>query len=147
MAHPLTEAHIEAQKRLRSVVSNAVAGVWGGLPNYDEESVEPFLSVVVPLVLGGQRQSVGLTNAYIARFVGRDPWPLDVASLIGAGVRNGTPPREVYRRPFVTVWTALKNGTPWEGAVAAGLDRATASAEMDIQLSMRETSRAVVNAD
>lgn len=64
---------------------------------------------------------------------------LDVAAVTGAGVRNGTAPVEVYQRPFVTVWTALKAGTRFEDAVAAGLARATGSAAMDVQLTMRST--------
>lgn len=57
--------------------------------------------------------------------------------LVGAGVRNGATPDDVYRRSFVTVWTDLSKGTPWADAVAAGLARATATAQTDVALSTR----------
>lgn len=139
MAHPETEAHIDAQARLRAVVSSAIASMWRGLGNYDEPNVAPFVGAAVPLVAAGQRQSVLLTNAYLARFMGRDPLPINVSALSGAALRAGADPREVYRRPFVTVWTALKAGTEWADAVSAGLERATATAEMDVQMASRAT--------
>lgn len=138
-ASPLTEAHLDAQARLRSIVAGAVAAAWTNLGSYDEDDVEPFVSMAVPLVLAGQRQSVALTNGYLSRFLSREPLPIDVAAATGAAVRAGTDLREVYRRPFVTVWAALSNGRVYQDAVRAGLERATASAEMDVQMASRST--------
>jgi hypothetical protein len=53
----------------------------------------------------------------------------------------------VYRRPFVTVWTALGVGREWERAVGEGLARLTSTAQTDVQLAMRNTLRAVGEAD
>lgn len=147
MASPLVEAHIEAQRRLRELVSRAVRGLWVGLPGYDERDVPVWLAGVVPVVLAGQRQSVALTEAYIARSLQRAPLGVNPDDLTGAAARNGTSPQEVYRRPFVTVWTALKAGTAYEEAVNAGLARATGSAAMDVQLSSRATFTVVQQAD
>lgn len=147
MASPEAEAHIVVQERLRALTVQTVAAAWDGLPNYDEESVGPFLTVVVPLVIAAQRQSAMLTNAFLARELGRGPVDIDVEELIGPAVRNGTPPETVYRRPFVQTWTALKDHTPWEQAVRAGRERATGAAAMDVQNTMRHTLRAVGEAD
>lgn len=141
------QAHIEAQARLRALVAQGVKNLWTGLPGYDEVNVDPFVSAVVPLVEGGQRHSVALTNAFIARSLGRQPVGVNVDELIGAGVRNGTTPQEVYRRPFVTLWTGLKNGSQYTDALNAAMARATGSAQMDVQLSMRATLGAVQQAD
>lgn len=121
--------------------------MWTGLGSWDEQDVSRFLSVVVPVVLSGQRQSVALTEAYLARALGRQPLGVEPDVLVGAGVRAGTSPETVYRRPFVTVWSALGAGALFEDAIAAGLARATSTAAMDVQLSMRGTAQAVQEAD
>jgi hypothetical protein len=98
-------------------------------------------------VLSAQRQSVSLTEAFLARSLRRQPIGVDPDELIGAAVRNGTPPEEVYHRPFVTLWSSLAGGTAYLDAVNAGLARATSTAAMDVALSMRATANAVQEAD
>jgi hypothetical protein len=139
MSEELTQAQIAAQQRVRERASQAVARAWTSLQSYDEDDVPVFLAVAVPAVIAAQRLAASLTNAFLARSVGRQPLPLDLARLIGPAIRNGATPAEVYRRPFVTTWTALGNGTQYEDAVAEGLHRATSTAEMDVQLTMRQT--------
>lgn len=143
----LTEAHITAQERLRLLVASGVARAWQDLPGYDEEDVGPWLARVVPFVLAAQRQSMQLTEAFVARAIGRRPLGLDPADVVGAAARNGVAPETVYRRPFVTVWSALQNGTQWEDAVAQGLHRATSTAQMDVQLASRQTFNQIQRAD
>lgn len=147
MATRLAENHIAAHGRLQELVSDRVGRAWDALGSYDRADVRRFLQFAVPLVLAGQRQSVALTEAYLAAFLGRAPKGIDPAKLTGAAVRNGTEPTETYTRPFVTVWTSLKAGQQYEDAVNAGLARAQSTAAMDIQLSQRETLRAVGEAD
>ncbi len=146
MTH-LAEAHIVAQQRLRELTATGVQRAWQQLPGYDEANVDQFLSQVVPLVLAAQRQSVLLTEAFLARELGRLPLGIAFSSLIGAALRAGAAPEEVYRRPFVTVWTALRDDRPRTEAVAAGADRAVSTAVTDVQLAMRATLRDVGDAD
>lgn len=146
MPSPLAEAHIVAQQRLRALLARAVAATWQGLPGYDEIDVGPWLDRVVPIVLAAQRQSAALTDAYVARLLGRQPLGVSSDAVTGAAVR-GVPPQDVYRRPFVTVWTALAAGTEWQQAVNAGLARATSTAEMDVQMASFKTYQAVQDAD
>lgn len=147
MSSPLTRAHITAEERLRRAISQAVERVWRALPGYDERNVDDFLRLAVPVVNAGQRQSVALTEAYLARALGRRPLGVDPEQLIGPAARNGAAPEDVYRRPFVTVWTALKAGSAFTAAVSAGLARATGTAEMDVQLAARATFAAVQRED
>lgn len=147
LASRLAETHIELQARLRALIGRAVGQAWDGLGSYDRADIDRWLAQAVPLVTTGQRQSVALTNAYIARSLERRPLGIDMAALIGPGVRNGAPPEEVYTRPFVNVWTALGNGGQWTDAVAAGRARAVSTAAMDMQLSMRGAANAVQEAD
>lgn len=146
MNRALAKAHIDGQERLRRAVAGAMGAAWSGLGSYNEGDVPRFLARAVPLVRAGQRQSVALTEAYLARSVGRGPMGLDPEKLLRQ-LRNGTPPDEVYRRPFVTVWTALGAGKAWGDAVAEGLDRATSAAATDVQLASRQALRDVGNAD
>lgn len=139
MSEELAQAQIAAQQRVRERASEAVARAWTSLPSYDEDDVPAFLAVAVPAVIAAQRVAASLTNAFLARSVGRQPLQLDLARLIGPAIRNGTMPADVYRRPFVTTWTALKEGVAYEDAVARGRHRATSAAAMDVQLTMRQT--------
>lgn len=124
-----------------------VERIWQGLPGHDRENVDEWLSRVLPLVGAGQRQSVALTEAFLARSLERQPFGLNPDGLVGAAVRAGTPPEEVYTRPFVTMWASLGNGSLWQDAFGAGLARAKGSAAMDVQLSMRDTATAVGQVD
>jgi hypothetical protein len=141
------EAHIEAQARLRALAVQGVSTAWDRLASYDAPDVARFLAIVVPLVLAAQRRSASLTSAFIARSLRSSPIGFDIDMLIGAAVRNGTTPDVIYRRPFVTTWTALKDHTPYEQAVAAGREQATGSAAMDVQNTMRHTLQAVGEAE
>lgn len=139
MATELAEAHIEGQAQIRAAAVAAVGQAWADLGSYDEDQVPVFTSAAVAVSLAAQRAAVALTNAFLAAVLGRQPLALDVDRLVGSAVRNGTQPAEVYRRPFVTTWTALKQRRLYETAVAAGLERATGTVAIDPQLSMRAT--------
>jgi hypothetical protein len=147
MATELARAHILSQERLRALVVAAAGRIWGGLPGYDRQNIDEWLSGILPVVAAAQRQSIALTDAYLARALERQPLGIDPADASGAAVRAGTPPEQVYRRPFVTVWTALQGGTQWEDAVHSGLARATSTAATDVQLSMRRTLQIVGEED
>jgi hypothetical protein len=133
------DAHIEGQWRLRAQAAARTQAAWESLGSWDEADVDRFLTIVVPLILGAQRASSALTNAFLAFAVGRQPLPLDPDRITGAFLRAGSPPADVYRRPFVSYWAALKEGKPWDDAIGIGLERATSTAEMDVQLAMRQT--------
>lgn len=114
--------------------------IWTALGSYDEKDVERFLARAVPLTIAAQRQSVSVTDAYLARFLGKRAIGV---SPRGVKVRNGVTPQEAYRRPFVTVWTALDEGTQWADAVKAGGARAEGMIAFDVQSAMRATLAAV----
>lgn len=138
----LAEQHIAAQERIRELLVQAVTAAWDSLPSYDEENVRTFVDRVVPLVGAAQRQAVAMTEAFLSRSLGQQPIGVPRQGAIGAAVRSGTDPEDVYRRPFVTVWTALKQGTPYDAAVGEGRTRAQVLAQTDVQLAMRATLQA-----
>lgn len=147
MSSELVAAHIEAQAQVRARAALAMAVAWRSLPSYDDTDVPAFLARAVPVTLASQRASVRLTMAFLARAGGTPGGARVSAGRVLSGVRNGVAPAVVYRRPFVTVWTALKDGAAYEDAVASGLDRATSAAQTDVQLAMRQTLVEVGAAD
>lgn len=142
MSRELALAHMGAQRRLKTLAADGLGRAWDDLPSYNEADVAPFLRRAVPFVVGTQRQSVALTNAFLARSLEQRPTGVNIAAIV-AGIRNGASAADVYRRPFVDVWSGLKNGKAWTDAVAAGRARLVSAAEMDIQLAMRDTLLAV----
>jgi hypothetical protein len=143
----LRDANLIVQARLRAVIERATAGAWAQLPAYDRGNLDEWLSTVLPLVDVAQRRSVALTDAYIARALERPALGIDPTPLIGAGVRSGVDPETVYTRPFITLWSALRDGVEYDAAVAKGLHRATSTAAMDVQLSHRASYGAIQAAD
>lgn len=133
------QAQIEMQAQLRARLEQAVARAWLTLPGYDEDDVLRFLSAVLPAVATAQRVAVRITAAFLARSVGGRPTAIDLDQVTGAALRGGIEPQTVYRRPFVTTWTALERGVLFQDAVQQGLARARSTAAMDVQLAMRQT--------
>jgi hypothetical protein len=144
---PLVDAHIEGQARLRKLLGRVITQTWGDLPGHDRANVDEWLSRVLPAVEASQRASVALTNAYLARSLERQPVGVPQEELIGAAVRNGTPPATVYERPFVTLWGGLGSGLDWAEASKKALGRATSTGAIDVQLSMRAAAEAVDRVD
>lgn len=147
MPSALVAAHIEAERRIRVAVVRAVTAIWEGLSGYDEANLDEWYSGVLPIVSAGQLQSVSVTEAFLSQFLQRATLGLNPDGLTGAAVRNGASPEEVYRRPFVQLWSDLKAEKPFVEASSAARARATSAAEMDTQLSMRATADAAQKAE
>ena len=146
MANPLVEAHIEAERRLQRAASVTVQRAWADLGSWNEDDVARFLARAVPTVRAAQRNSVAITDAFIARYLGRSALGVPFEE-IAAKTRNGVDLAEVYRRPFVTLWTDLKAGRQFDEGLKAAGARAAGSAAMDVQLAMRETANYVDQTD
>lgn len=143
----LIERYQQRMAVLRERASAGVAQAWDGLGSYDEPDVARFVATAVPLVAASQAQAATLTDAYLASETGRSPLGIDPAAVTGAAVRAGVDPAEVYRRPFVQVWKALKDGTDWADAVAGGRARIANTAHTDVQLAMRGAAHNIMGRD
>lgn len=143
----LAHQHIEMERRIKRAAELKVTKIWTDLGSYNEIDVPRWLERVVPVVHGAQLQSVAVTEAYLARAMERQPIGFNPDELTGPAVRGGLAPEAEWQRPFIDVWTGLKNGNDWATAVAFGLNRATTLATTDVTLSMRETARQVGQAD
>lgn len=118
--------------KLRLGAANGVQRAWDALPSYNEADVATFTARAVPVVTAARKQATHFTSAYLSLMLKRPAVALAVPVI-----RNGADPADVYKRPFVNVWTALGNHVAYVDAVAAGLARATATAQTDVALTSR----------
>lgn len=134
---------------VRARVLDYVTRTWTGLGSWHEADIDRFVQAVVPVVEGGQIQVAALTDAYlaqlestvlgtVARPVGMSPAQVTTQAL------RGVTAAEVYRRPGMTVWTALAEGKPLDEAVDGGLARLLDIAATDLQLAKRQTAQRVL---
>src|SRR4051794_5198555 len=77
VTNDLVRAHISGQAGLRAVVGAAVGQAWNPLPAPHEENVDEFLARVLPIAAAGQRSSVTLTEAFLARRLDSRPIGID----------------------------------------------------------------------
>lgn len=142
-------AYTAAVAVIRARVDAGIARAWANLPEYREGNAAGFAAAVSALVIGAQRQVAAQTDAYLAQVesaaTGISVGPLGIpADVIAYATLRGVDASEVYRRPFVTLWTVLSDGEPFSDAVAKGLHRARASAATDVQLAKTHAARHVL---
>ncbi len=136
--------------QVRQRITNFVTATWIGLGSWRDEDIEAFVARVVPVVAGGQRQIASLTDAYLSEQIG-EMFGVSTAArgiagdeVTGAAVRNGASPADVYRRPAVETYTALKQGLPLDSAVQRGAQRIGQLVSTDMQLARTHAARAVM---
>lgn len=122
---------------VRSKVSAYAKRLWNGLPAYRDADADRLVRVLVPRVEAGQTKIAQLTDAYIARVVAAEVGGGivrgDVADVSTEALR-GVPAEEVYRRPFVTAYTEIAQGSTMTSAVTAGGARLVSLVETGMQL-------------
>ncbi|MFJ8855247.1 hypothetical protein [Streptomyces sp. NPDC102437] len=120
---------------LRDRLIGFVLAAFDGLGSYRDADAAVFIERVLPVVLATQQQMGQITDAYlsavIADMLGGAAAPAGVQ--LGEALR-GTPPAEVYRRPFVQTWTALARGHDAVDAIGQGRTRLLSITETDLQL-------------
>ncbi|MEO6116004.1 MAG: hypothetical protein ABIP33_06430 [Pseudolysinimonas sp.] len=133
MPDALTSAYQRELRRTRDKVGDAVAAHWLSLGTYNEADVPRFVAKIAPVVVAGQSRAIALSSAYSAKKLGIKPIGVSAAAVIPK-LRNSVPLAEVYRRPFVKVWTDLGGGDDLEYAIQTGGDQARSTSLMDVAL-------------
>lgn len=110
--------------------------------SWRDEDVDRFVEQVTPRVAAGQIAIARLTDAYLARVLG-----VQTVGMVDLAAVRGVDPREVYRRPAVTMRTKLSQGVPFAEALAASVTRAQSLATTDLQLAYTQQSRASLDRD
>lgn len=133
---------------LRQRLVAFVTAAFQRLAEYRSADATAFVEQILPTVLGTQAQMGALTDAYLAQTVaemlGGTPAPVGVE--LPAALR-GTPPEEVYQRPFHSLWTALGDGKTMTQAVTEGTARLTSITSTDMQLARTTAAQQVGEAD
>ena len=140
----LIRAYEAATSQVRErIVAYAIA-VWGAASAYRDDDIDRIVRQVVPAVQAGQLQLATITDAYIGRMASLSavPWVSSVDRSVVA--YRGVAASEVYRRPAVTVYTALASGSSFDAALTEGTNRLTSIVSTDLQQARnRQAARSV----
>lgn len=138
----LSERYDALSTSLRDRVISFVLAAFDSLGDYHDENAAEFAERVLPIVLASQQQMGAITDAYLAAMI---------SDMLGGAVAGtpdelpealrGVEPAEVYRRPFVTTWTALSQGKRFAEALGEGRDRLLSITETDLQLARTRAAR------
>lgn len=129
---------------VRNRVAAFAARAWGSLSSYRDSDADRLIAALVPRVEAGQKRVAELTDAYLVRVAN-----LELGINVGRGavapvtteVLRGVSPEEVYRRPFVNVYTSLAQGASLTGAVSAGSARLNDLVVTGLQLAKTHSAR------
>lgn len=159
----LITAYSQTVAGLRARALQILLTLFTSLGSWRDEDADRWLEQAMPVLLGAQAAIGNLTEAYLtallADMLGQAPAPEALAegaagaaagtgaAVTGAALRNGTPPEEAYRRPFVTVWTALSEGRPLGEARRLGEQRLRTMAATDLQLAKTHAGQRVLSSD
>lgn len=141
----IADAHYRQRRQIRDRVEGFLASTWDGMGSYRDADIDRMVKRVVPVVRGAQAQVSVLTAAYLAAVVrevtGETVRPGGARRVMDA---RGVPAEDVYRRPGVTVWTALAQGATYGEAVRQGRQRLLSLGATDVQMAARESARSTL---
>lgn len=128
----------------------AVATLFRRFATWSPADEVVFAAQVLPIVQGSQRALASLTAVHVAaqasEALGRPIGPPGIRDAASVDLRAGVPPATPYRRPFVTVRFKISRGETPERAAELGEQRARQIADMDLQQTYAEASRAAMQA-
>lgn len=144
----LTAAYMAQVAAIRDRVLSYAVAMWGSSASLRDADVDRLVARIVPVVQGGQVQVAGLTNAYVAQLAKLEGIaavlaPVDRATVVEY---RGVPAEEVYRRPAVTTYTALKDGKPFSAAREEGVQRLKSLVTTDVQQARNRQAREAYSA-
>lgn len=121
---------------INAVTEAAVLQLWDAQDSWRDPDSAAFIEQAVPVVQAGQGTVGALTSVYMADTVTArfgdyvDPPAVDEQAIIGG---RGVPADEVYRRPYVELYTALAGGRPLTTALELARARLSEIADLDLQ--------------
>jgi len=129
--------------RLVRGAGSLAGNVFRQLGSWRDDDINRYISIVGPQVNGLKQQAANLQAAYyqeVAKANGESFTPAATRSsdLTDEVLRNGPSTQEVYRRPFVELYTALSANALFTDAIKRGAARASSIAETDVQLASRQ---------
>jgi hypothetical protein len=138
----LLDAYNSLSSRLVRGLGVRVAGAFTNLGSWRDADFEAFSKMIEPTLTGGRLQAAKLQVGFYQQMakargeVFAAP-PISANDFTVTKLRNGAVTSEVYRRPFVDIYTALSQGKDMTQAVAAGGNRISSIVSTDMQLARR----------
>lgn len=121
--------------------------MFNGLGSWHKPDAQRFVMAAVPMVEGAQSALANLTSNYVASVASealrRPVAPPPIPHTARARLRL-VDPGEVYQRPFVEAYTALRDGQQLDQALNKARVRLREVAEGDMQLAYAHASRAAM---
>ena len=155
----LVAANGRATEALRASTLGMLRRLWRSLGTWHRPDVDRFVPLAGTILDSAQQHMGSLTAEYLTRYAelsgqhlpggqlpGKHP-PQVVPAVDLSDLRKDVDRETELTRPFVEVWTALKEDKPLEVAVTQGEQRLDDLAATDLQLAKTHTSRAALGAD
>jgi hypothetical protein len=124
----LTELYLTQLRRITAAGMRALIAAWEALPGIDDEDVETFTRVAVPLLAGVETAAAASSAGYFRQLIGR-PATVPIRGLDIA---------QDLRHPFIGVYRDLKRGVPYREALNTGRDRSASLAQERVELTQNE---------
>lgn len=121
----------------RGRTSAALVAAWDDLDAYRDEDVDAYIARVSPLLAGAKSATVAASVAFFALSIG-------IAAPAVSAKDVALDPRTADS--FLATWHALKEGRPFDDAVAAGRSQAQAVGFDFVQSTSRRTGDRVAEA-
>lgn len=135
-------AYSRLSSRIVRGTGNRMAGIFSNLGSWRDEDFEKFFDLASTTMNGAALQAARLQVAFYQQMASLRGELFVTPQLLSKDyttevLRNGASPREVYRRPFVDLYTALAQGKTMTEAIQAGANRISSIASTDVQLARR----------
>lgn len=138
----LLDAYNRLSSRIVRGTGARLAGVFSSLGSWRDDDFERFFAIANTNLTGASMQAARLQVAFYQqmaelageRFIAP---PIKPSDFTTQALRNGAEATQVYRRPFVDLYTALADGKPMTDAIKAGATRISSIASTDVQLARR----------
>ncbi len=140
---------VEAYRALtaaqRDRTKAVVGGVWLRMTSWSDAAKDDMLAQVVPVVLGAQQATASATSAFLQSYMGQAV-DIDTSQLVGAALRNGVDPVDVYARAVTEARAVYSRSKLVDLAVNAGMTQLMGTVDTDLQLTATHTSQQVMGA-
>lgn len=143
--NPFRFAFLRRSLSTRLIV--ALTRMFNGLGSWHRPAAQRFAAAAVPMVEGAQSALANLTSNYVASVASealrRPVAPPPIPHTARARLRLKDP-GEVYQRPFVEAYTALRDGDQLDQALGKARLRLREVAEGDMQLAYSHSAQAAM---
>jgi hypothetical protein len=138
----LLDAYNSLSSRLVRGLGVRVAGAFTNLGSWRDADFERFTKMIEPTLTGGRLQAARLQVGFYqqmakARGEAFSSPSISASDFTVPKLRNGAAAQEVYRRPFVDVYTALSQKKDMTQAIFSGANRISSIVSTDMQLARR----------